>query len=332
MIAFLIALYALSCHSSADLCSNPPRADWRCGPSFGNADCTAGNCCSQYEWCGSTPAHCNEFSMCLEMAQPKTKKSVFNLPEKQQQSEPSCKQTEPKGKRPPITIGDVSSFNWCGSRKAIALAFEATSLESPAIDYLLSDLSRLKMKATFFLSPSGPKQCPTIRKILRLGHSIQHYSWSNQDMTSLTAEEFKMEMEFVPSWLHDVCNLDVPITQFSPPMGEFSHELTLEANSYGYSVMTWTVNANNGVKAGPEDVFEGVVQQYCMYSQKWKSAIIMHRDSDYMFPDGEAGILDIYAGFFQGFEFITTTECLASCIKEGECIAPGNPWPGVYNL
>ncbi|CEO95513.1 hypothetical protein PBRA_004239 [Plasmodiophora brassicae] len=39
-------------------CPGRPRGDGRCGPEFGNSACSPGECCSQYGWCGTTPAHC----------------------------------------------------------------------------------------------------------------------------------------------------------------------------------------------------------------------------------------------------------------------------------
>eukprot|EP00798_Chlamydomonas_sp_ICE-L_P015854 gene15854-21983_t len=40
-------------------CPAADRADWRCGPNFGNAKCLSGYCCSTGGWCGNTAAHCN---------------------------------------------------------------------------------------------------------------------------------------------------------------------------------------------------------------------------------------------------------------------------------
>lgn len=37
----------------------PQRADWRCGPSFGYAQCPSGTYCSGEGWCGNTEAHIN---------------------------------------------------------------------------------------------------------------------------------------------------------------------------------------------------------------------------------------------------------------------------------
>ncbi|CEP01301.1 unnamed protein product (mitochondrion) [Plasmodiophora brassicae] len=46
-------------------CRTAPRDDMRCGPDFGNAAChAAGQCCSQYGWCGSDADHCNVHSVC----------------------------------------------------------------------------------------------------------------------------------------------------------------------------------------------------------------------------------------------------------------------------
>lgn len=41
-----------------------PRADWMCGPNYGNAQCPKGTWCSKYQICGTTPEHqaANEYS------------------------------------------------------------------------------------------------------------------------------------------------------------------------------------------------------------------------------------------------------------------------------
>lgn len=34
-----------------------PRADWMCGPNYGNAQCPKGTWCGPYQLCGTTDAH-----------------------------------------------------------------------------------------------------------------------------------------------------------------------------------------------------------------------------------------------------------------------------------
>lgn len=60
------------------------------------------------------------------------------------------------------------------------------------------------------------------------------------------------------------------------------------------------------------------------------SAIIVHHDWYYTTP-GSRGILDFYASYFAGYQFVTIGQCLAQCQTLGSCKAPTTALPGIYD-
>jgi hypothetical protein len=61
-VAVMGLLSAATSLQASPTCPNTFRADNRCGPNFGNADCDRSSiypCCSQHGWCGNTAEHCN---------------------------------------------------------------------------------------------------------------------------------------------------------------------------------------------------------------------------------------------------------------------------------
>ena len=102
---------------------------------------------------------------------------------------------------PPATNNGVSSYNWCGNRKWIALTFDDW-WPSPAFDDILADLSANNMKASFFLAPgmSSPDAdiCTKIKKVVAAGHSIN--SRTSCDLKSSSHSFILIRFEHTPTF------------------------------------------------------------------------------------------------------------------------------------
>lgn len=60
------------------------------------------------------------------------------------------------------------------------------------------------------------------------------------------------------------------------------------------------------------------------------SAIILHHDIAYTTP-GAQGILDFYAAYLAGYDFVSMPQCLSQCQADGACKAPVDVFPGIYD-
>ncbi|CEO99389.1 hypothetical protein PBRA_001295 [Plasmodiophora brassicae] len=279
------------------LCWNPPRADARCGPQYGSAGCGPGQCCSQWGWCGASGSHCNSDSIC-----------------------------------------STPGFNWCGPVTSIALTFDDSAFAEPQITNLLDDLDRLGMKASFFVCPNCyPRRvveyCSVLQRLLDAGHAIEDHTLNHPNLagTGATDATVAAEVQGVPQWLQANCpGVPVPtLTMFRPPEGSLTSTQAKFINTLGYIVATWTIDSQDWAGIDLSQMKNVVASGYESLPFG-SSAIIVHHDWYYTTP-GSRGILDFYATYFAGYQFVTIGQCLAQCQTLGSCKAPTAALPGIYD-
>ncbi|KAH9158230.1 hypothetical protein LEN26_003125 [Aphanomyces euteiches] len=145
---------------------------------------------------------------------------------------------------PPATNNGVSSYNWCGKRKWIALTFDDW-WPSPAIDDILADLAANNMKASFFLAPgmSSPDAniCAKIKKVLAAGHSLNSHSYTHPRFSQISAAQRATELKNVENVVYNQCGVAAgTMKQFRPPNGDLNKAIALEVNKAGYTAISWT--------------------------------------------------------------------------------------------
>nr|CAM98715.1 hypothetical protein [Plasmodiophora brassicae] len=240
-----------------------------------------------------------------------------------------------RGRRPrsvsqvQTTVNGLSTFNWCGKRNMVALTFDGGfSLET--VD-LLVDLKRLGIKATFFLSgPADEGDCDVLSMITRDGHDIEHHSWSHPYLTKVSLDQFDEEITKMEDHVYNVCGVrNRKMTLFRPPFGDFNRELTLRVNRQGYTAASWTFDTEDYNGGNVESVFKAAVEK-SKRLPRGSSAVILHHDFTYS-EQGIKGIVDMYKSFFRGYQFVTARECYEACLADGDCQAPIDNWPGVFD-
>ncbi|KAG9412159.1 hypothetical protein AC1031_015096 [Aphanomyces cochlioides] len=247
---------------------------------------------------------------------------TFDTPET---SSPPATSTPSSGGQPPITNNGVSSYNWCGKRKWIALTFDDW-WPSPAIEDILADLRANYLKASFFLSPGlsspDPDICTKLKNVLAAGHSIN----SQQRATELKQAE---------DVVYNQCGLPAgTMKQFRPPYGELNRDIALEVNKAGYIVISWTyhpvdwdssTNQLSTVWANSLQRFSGL--------PSGSSAVILHHTWAYV-EIGTKGIIAKYKNYFAplGYEFVTVNQCFEACLADGDCKLASSNSPGVYDF
>ncbi|CEP03401.1 NodB homology domain-containing protein [Plasmodiophora brassicae] len=293
---------------AASTCTGAPRADNRCGPAVHNAACPPGQCCSSDGWCGSTSDYCNERSLC----------------------------TTSNGLRAPATVGDVSVFNWCGPVPWISVTFDDSAFLEPQLTYLLSDLNRLNVPATFFICPlchhgDVVTFCSQLKRVIDAGHTIQSHSLTHTDfkMATMGADAMAAEINGVAEYLTSHCGLDPLLTMFRPPYGDLFHSQALYVNSIGYTIASWTVDSMDWTGATLPEIEAAISKAYRALGPG-ASMMIDFRDATYTTP-GSHGIFDWLVQAYPGHKFVSAEECFANCQATGNCEAPGGRWPGVFN-
>ncbi|XXQ36796.1 NodB homology domain-containing protein [Plasmodiophora brassicae] len=293
----------------ATACWAPPRPDNRCGTAVGNAGCRPGQCCSRYGWCGSSSAYCNEQSICPSVLM--------------------------AGPHPPVpvTVGDVSVFDWCGPIPWISVTFDDSVFVEPQLTNLLNDLERLAIPATFFICPTCYRGdvsfCSQLARVIDAGHSIQSHSMSHPNFKTLDTNAISAEIDSVEDYLDTFCDLDVPMSMFRPPYGELGHTQALFVNSLGYTIASWTVDSMDWTGATLPAIQAAIAKEKRRLGPDASLVIVLH-DAHYATP-GARGILDWLVQAHPGHDFVSVEQCFANCRATGTCRAPGDPWPGVFD-
>ncbi|CAK4501653.1 unnamed protein product [Aphanomyces euteiches] len=240
------------------------------------------------------------------------------------------------GGAPPITNNGVSSYNWCGKRKWIALTFDDW-WPLPAIDDILADLAANNMKASFFLAPgmSSPDAniCAKIKKVLAAGHSLNSHFNTHPHFTQITAAQRATELKNVENVVYTQCGVPAgTMKQFRPPYGELNKAIALEVNKAGYTAISWTYDpvdwdSNNKLST----VWPKSLQLFNQLPSG-SSAVILHHTWAYT-SSGTKGIIANYKNYFAplGYEFVTVNQCFDACRADGNCKLSVSSSPGVYD-
>ncbi|KAG9403819.1 hypothetical protein AC1031_005312 [Aphanomyces cochlioides] len=236
---------------------------------------------------------------------------------------------------PPVTNNGVSSFNWCGKRKWIALTFDDLLRRGPVAD-ILADLKANNMTASFFVYPADDTEenfCAQLKSIHAAGHSINHHSYSHESFLELPAEKRAQEILKTEEFVYKTCGMSAGLMKyFRPPNGDLNRTTALEVNSFGYTVLSWTTdpqdwNESNNTLA---TVWANSIRAFNALPEG-SSAVILHHTWAYD-ARRTKGLITKYKEYFTplGYEFVSVDQCFQACLADGDCKL-ATSLPGVYD-
>ncbi|KAJ8115647.1 hypothetical protein OPT61_g2751 [Boeremia exigua] len=164
-------------------------ANNRCGPSFGNAKCAAGYCCSGAGYCGNTPDHCNAPD-CL-----------FNFgPACDANKTPAGASTrnDARPQKGSVQYGGAGIYA-CRKAGTVAITYD----DGPYIytDEVLNKFAAAGFKATFFVTGINigkgaidEKWSAVIKRMVADGHQVASHTWSHQDLSAITEAQVYDQM------------------------------------------------------------------------------------------------------------------------------------------
>ncbi len=184
-------------------------------------------------------------------------------------------------------------------KKKIALTFDdGPSKIEGGTEYLLDGLLERDVKVTFFLLGKSASNYPEIvSRIYEEGHLIGCHSYSHIDLTTISENEFMIEIEMTNQAIYDCTGESVLFIR--PPFGEW--ERSLETMTTMIPVF-WSIDSLDWTTDNVEQIVENVVT-----SAQENDIILMH---DCYASTSEAAfqIIDILQE--KGFEFVTVDELL----------------------
>jgi peptidoglycan/xylan/chitin deacetylase (PgdA/CDA1 family) len=126
------------------------------------------------------------------------------------------------------------------SRRRLALTFD-DGPDAMTPEYL-AVLSRLGVRATFFVVGENAARCPDVaREIIRRGHEIGGHGWSHETFSTMTRTALSDELARTSTVLPSTGRRPL----IRPPRGALTPRTLLQLASAGYRVVLWSVDSDD---------------------------------------------------------------------------------------
>jgi peptidoglycan-N-acetylmuramic acid deacetylase len=132
-----------------------------------------------------------------------------------------------------IFLGDIE-------QKELYLTFD-NGYENGYTEKLLNILKDKKVPATFFVTGHYVKDQPSlVKRMVEDGHIIGNHSWSHPDMSSISVQRMKEELDKVKVEVSKLTP-QKEMQYLRPPRGIFSDELIGFSRKMGYTSVFWSI-------------------------------------------------------------------------------------------
>jgi peptidoglycan/xylan/chitin deacetylase (PgdA/CDA1 family) len=131
-------------------------------------------------------------------------------------------------------------------KKQVAITLDAGAGAEP-FPKMLSALKNANVKITFFLTGTWAQQNPLyVQQIVAGGHEIANHTWDHPDLTTVSNEKIKDEIEKTDTLLSRFTGKSTkPLFRF--PYGSRNSRTTQYVNSLGYRSIFWTIDSLDSV-------------------------------------------------------------------------------------
>ena len=158
----------------------------------------------------------------------------------------------------------------------VSLSFDAAWGNEDTND-LLSILAKHNVKTTFFMTGGWVESYPEdVKAISDAGHDRGNHSENHKQMSQLSAEECKDEIQKVHDKVKELTGKDMFL--FRPPYGDYNDTLIEAANGLGYHVIQWDVDSLDWKDYGADAIVSKVVDHPHLGNG---SIILMHNGATY---------------------------------------------------
>ncbi len=159
--------------------------------------------------------------------------------------------------------------------KTIAISFDA-AYGDQYTPRILDILDEYNVKTTFFLVGFWvDKYGDVLEEIHRRGHEIGNHSTTHPQMSKLTVDEIKKELQTTSEKIKAVTG-KAPIL-FRPPFGDYNNKVIETAQELGYYSIQWDVDSLDWKEFGVEPVVDRVLKKV-----NKGSIILFHNNAKYV--------------------------------------------------
>ena len=187
-------------------------------------------------------------------------------------------------------------------KKQIALTFDG-AWGNEDTSTLLDILERQNITATFFFTGGWISNYPDdVKTILAKGHEVGNHSENHKQMSKLSREQCKEEIQIVHNKVKELTGLEM--TVFRPPFGDYDDTVIQAANELGYHVIQWDVDSLDWKDYGCDSIIHTVTNHKHLGNG---SIILMHNGAKYTKDALEEMIIKLKE---QGYEFVKVSDLI----------------------
>ena len=122
---------------------------------------------------------------------------------------------------------------------------------------ILEILKKHNVKATFFMTGGWVKAYPDdVKAIYAAGHDLGNHSENHKNMSQLSAEQCKEEIDLVHKRVQELTGYDMIL--FRPPYGDYNDTVVQTAESMGYYAIQWDVDSLDWKDYGTDSIIKTV--------------------------------------------------------------------------
>jgi polysaccharide deacetylase family sporulation protein PdaB len=186
--------------------------------------------------------------------------------------------------------------------KKVALSFDA-AWGNEDTEAILEILKKHDVKVTFFMTGGWIESYPEdVKKILAAGHDLGNHSENHKQMSKLSKEQCKEEIQIVHDKVKELTGIEM--TVFRPPFGDYNDTVIRVANELGYHVIQWDVDSLDWKDYGCDSILHTVTNHKHLGNG---SIILMHNGAKYTKDALEQMIINLKE---QGYEFVKVSDLI----------------------
>ncbi len=184
------------------------------------------------------------------------------------------------------------------TNKDIAISFDA-AWGSDKTEDIINILNSNDVQATFFLVGMWVDKYPEmVKKIDEAGFEIGTHSNLHPDMSKLSADQIKMELETSVKKIEDITNKKVKV--FRPPYGAYNNTLLEIADSLSLKTIQWDVDSLDWKGITSSQIASNIISKV-----KPGSIILCHNNADHIVEALPAVITALKS---QGYNFVKMSD------------------------
>lgn len=207
-------------------------------------------------------------------------------------------------KSSPISTNNQSNNNSNdGTNGKVALSFD----DGPGI-YTQSVLDVLRdknVKATFFMiGQNAEGRNDDVKNVANAGHEIGDHTYTHPDMSKLSADAQKDEIQKTKSILQGILS-QLKVNWFRPPYGNFNDDTVSVLNSLGVQKILWNVDTRDWSGISSSDIFNAAT------SNVFDGAVILMHDGVANSSETAKALPDIIDNIkSKGYKIVTVSEIM----------------------